>query len=193
MRSKRVEFDSPDWDSVPDVGLDGRTRPKHPALAPGGLGWHEFFQKLKAEGVIGYGDAKARKAAESDDQDSTNPMKVYKDYAPIQLTQPAEEFDDPCGPLSNYVKLGLKNGWELISLAHSRSFAEGLPYASGQKEGAKRGDRDIELQWVHFKRDGNRASILYTLFNGIVYGTAVRRYFNGEALSDSGMKEKMKR
>lgn len=177
--------DSFDWDAVPDVALDGRSILKHPSVAPNGMEWHEYFNLLKEEGAISYGEAKV-------EEGPPDPGKVYGDWGPVRITQEAEEFDDPIGPLATYVKLAHKGGWEIVSLAHALSFAEGLAYKTGAKEGTIRADRNIELQWAHFKRNRQRASVCFTIINDKVQGTATARLFGGVQQSDAEMKEKMK-
>lgn len=150
------------------------------------MGWADYFDKLKADGTISYGDGK------DEDAPKVDPQKVYSDWGPVRITQEAEEFDDPIPTLAAWVKLANANGWEILSLAHALSFAEGLPYLSGAKEGVKRGDREIEVQWAHFRKGKDRASVLYTLINGKTYGAQTARLFNGEAQGDADMKRKMK-
>lgn len=178
-------FDSADWDSVPDVGLDGRTICPYPTTAPGGISWHDYFEQLKEQGIINYGDRS--EAVEDDDEDDGT--EVFKGYGPVRVTREAEEFDEPISPLQSYIKLAHKHGWEIESIAHAFSEAAGKPYGTGEKAGQMRPDYEIETQWAHLRKAGaGKVSISYTIINGTARGNYTLRLHQGQSKSDAGIR-----
>lgn len=176
-------FSSADWDSVPNVDLDGRTINPYPTTHESGMSWAEYFAKMRAE-------QKALREPEPEDEDEG--AVVFKDYGPVVVTQEAEEFDDPISALAAWVKRAHAGGWEILSIAHALSFAKGKPFGSGEKEGQPRPDFNIDTQWAHFKRGKDRASVIYTIVNGKTRGDRTNRYFNGEPVGDKEMQARMK-
>ena len=171
-------FDSIDWDSVPDVSLDGRSIPRFPDPHP------EFtaavWERWRA-------DQAARKAVFVPEADAGD--DVYRNYEPPVITMAAEEFDEPISALGTYVKLALGSGWTLVELAHARSAARGKVIQSGQRAGERHPDRQTETQWIKLEKPGvGRAVISYTIHNGKTDSTATYRSFNGTVRSDADMK-----
>lgn len=167
------------WDDVADVHLDGRTVLKYPDPDPDGTAamWarlHEWRDARRAE-------AAAAGAAQND--------QVYRNHEKPVITQAAEEFDDPMRSLAGMVKLAHKNGWELVELAHAKCFARGKVLLSGERAGQRHPDREIETQWLKIQKSGvGRAVISYTIINGKADSSSTYRSFNGEPMSDAGMK-----
>lgn len=107
----------------------------------------------------------------------------------ITITLPAEEFDDPIKPLAGVVSLAHKNGWEIVSLAHSMAFEKGKPFKTGARAGQVRPDMTHECQWVHLKKPGvGRVAVYYSIVNDVPRGNAVARRFNGNRYSDRELK-----
>lgn len=164
----------PDWDAVPEPERQDysiRSRVQYPDPAPEMTA--QMWDNLRAE----------RKAR----------MEVVDESEyDIVITQEAVEFDEPCGPLATYVKLVHQNGWEIVTLAHSQAFAKGKPYKSGANEGKPRPDENIEQQWLHAKRGGERLIVAYEVVNGTVRGARTLRRINGVRLADAEMKARIK-
>lgn len=176
-------FSSADWDSVPDVDETGRTICPYPTTAPGGESWHDYFTRYREQ---------QKALTEEPEPEEDEGEAVFKDYGPVTISREAEEFDEPISTLATWIKAAHKGGWEILSIAHAESFAEGKPIASGERAGQPRPDYNIDTQWAHFKRGKDRASVIYTIINGKTRGSRTGRYFNGERLGDADMKERMK-
>lgn len=171
-------FSSADWDAVPDVHPDGRTVLPHPSVSPGGMGWHEYFAKLRA----------ARVAPEVEDSDDDG-AAIYKGHEAGRIVREAEEFDDPISPLAAFVKLGHKNGWEIKALSHAFSEHRGKPVQTGERAGQMNPDYSVELQWLHLRKEGHRqVSVSYTIINGEARGNYTLRLYGGERKSDAEIK-----
>lgn len=175
-------FDSVDWDSVPDVSLDGRSIPRFPDPHP------EFtaavWERWRA-------DQAARKTVHVPEADAAD--DVYRNYEPPVVTLAAEEFDEPVRPLAGFVKLAHEHGWNIVELAHARSSAKGKVIQSGQRAGERHSDRETETQWIKLEKPGvGRAVISYTIHNGKTDSTATYRSFNGSVRSDADMKAILK-
>lgn len=171
-------FDSVDWDSVPDVTLDGRSLPSFPDPHP------EFTAAVWERWRADQAERKAVHVPEADEADD-----VYRNYEPPVVTMAAEEFDEPISSLGAYVKRAVSNGWTIVELAHSRSSAKGKVIKSGQRAGERHPDRSTETQWLKIEKPGvGRAVISYTIHNGKTDSTATYRSFNGSVRSDAEMK-----
>lgn len=169
----------PNWDDVPDVTLDGRSFVPFPDPAPESTA--AMWERLRAERV-----QKHAPVASEDEEDGSSPFKGWE--YPV-ITKPAEEFDEPCKPLGSYVTLAHKNGWTIAELAHALSTAKGKAFATGEKAGTIRPDRDMEIQWLKIEKAGvGRAVIAYPLNNGKTEGPRVYRSFNGVRYGDADMK-----
>lgn len=165
------------WDTIdidePIYGVDetGRTINPYLTYGPGdGRSWNEFFREVKGKAV----------------SDEVEDDEVEGE---VIITQPAEEFDDPCGPLAAYVKLANRNGWTIHTLAHALSVKKGVPFKTGPRAGEPRPDSHTDLQWVFLEKPGNRAVIAYVITNDKVVSAATYRSHNGTRLSDAEMKE----
>lgn len=167
------------WDSVPDVSLDGRS--VVPYANPDPEGTALMWERWKADREV---RVDARQAEPDEDAGSD----VYKNNEPPVITLAAEEFDEPCNALGSALKLAHSSGWTLVELAHSRATARGKVVKSGAREGQRNKDWDIDTQWIKLEKSGvGRAVISYTLVNGATYN--VYRSFNGMAgKSDAEMK-----
>lgn len=179
-------FSSADWDAIPDVALDGRSILKYPSKAPDGRDWHDYFASLPSARTV------IEPEPGEDGEDGSGDAAVFKDYGPVSITQEAEEFDDPISPLATWVKRAHDNGWEILSIAHALSFAEGKPFGTGEKAGQPRPNYHVDTQWAHFKRGRDLASVIYTVINGTPRGARTGRFFNGERLGDADMRTRMK-
>lgn len=180
-------FSSVDWDDAPRLfSEDGRSIAPYPAPAPTGESWRTYFNRLKSEGLIDFGRTEVE-----DEQDDA--AAVFKGYAPVRITSPAEEFDEPISALAAFVKLGHQNGWEIEGLARASSTARGLPYGSGEQRGVLRPDYNIETQWVHLVKPGHgKVSISYTIINGTTRGNRTLRLHNGERKGDADIRRIIK-
>jgi hypothetical protein len=110
----------------------------------------------------------------------------------ISVTDAAEEFDDPIGPLAQYVKLAHANGWTIHALGHSKAFAKGKPFKTGANEGQPRPDQHIEQQWGYFVRDRNVVEVSYMIVNGTPRGNMTVRRLNRVAMADRDLKNAIK-
>lgn len=176
----------PNWDDVPDVTVDGRSMVPFPDPAPELTA--AMWDRWRAD------RAARRKAVapqpEDGDEDASSPFKGWE--YPV-ITKPAEEFDEPCSSLGGWVKLAHASGWTLVELAHAFSTAKGKPFATGNKAGTIRGDRNMEIQWLKIEKAGvGRAVIAYPLNNGKTEGTRVYRSFNGQRYNDADMRKIVK-
>lgn len=178
-----AESASFDWDSVPDMTLDGRSIPPYPDPDPEGTA--RMWEKWREDRARRAGS----KGAEADEDAA---IEVYKNNEPPIILQGPEEFDEPCSALASFVKLGHANDWNLVELAHSTATARGKIIKSGDRAGESNPDWTIETQWVKIEKLGmGRAVISYTLVNGKTYKTY--RSFNGLAgRSDAEMRELIK-
>lgn len=176
---------NPNWDDVPDIAPDGRSLIEFPDPHPEFTA--EVWERWRA-------DRAARAGVEEIDPDADpDAHSAYKDYHPAQVTQEAEEFDEPCSSLAGWVKRAHASGWEIVELAHALSSSEGKPYGSGEKAGQPRPTREVDLQWLKIEKAGvGRGLIVYPVVNGKVLGTRVSRRFNGSVMSDKEMNEKVK-
>ena len=140
-------FNSPDWDSVPDIAPDGRSYVPFPDPHP------EFTAAMWGRQRA---DRAARLAlAEPDENEDPDAHSAYKDYHPPTITREAEEFDEPCSALATWVKTAHTNGWEIVELAHALSVSEGKPYGSGAQMGELRPTRNVDLQWLKIEKVKN--------------------------------------
>lgn len=171
-------WDTIDTDAPPyPVDETGRTINPFRTEGPGdGRTWNQFFREVKG-----------KSQPEPVDDEETEEVE-----GEIIITQPAEEFDEPCGPLASYVSLGAKAGWSIHTLAHALSFQKGMPFKSGAKAGQVRPDRSTDLQWLFLEKGSDRAVIAYVITNGKAVSTSTHRSFNGIRLSDAEMKEKIR-
>lgn len=109
--------------------------------------------------------------------------------SPVTVTLEAEEFDEPIKPLATLVSVAHKNGWEIVSLAHSKAFEKGKPVKTGARAGQMNPDKHHECQWVHLSKTGvGRIAVYYSIINDVPRGDTVSRRFNGERYSDRALK-----
>lgn len=102
----------------------------------------------------------------------------------VVVTAEAEEFDEPIKPLATVVGLAHKNGWDIVSLAHSQAFEKGKPVKTGARAGQMNPDKHHECQWVHLSKAGvGRIAVYYSIINDVPRGDTVTRRFNGERYS----------
>lgn len=180
-----VESASFDWDSVPDVTLDGRSIVPYPDPDPEGTA--RMWERWNAERA-------ERTAMRASSPDEDAPPDVYRNYEPPAITMEAEEFDEPISALAGVLKLAVGAGWSIAELAHSTSEAAGKVIQSGTRAGERHPDRSTETQWVKLEKPGvGRAVVSYTIHNGKTDSTATYRSFNGLAgRSDAEMKSILK-
>lgn len=167
------------WDTVEEAEPDWsiRSRIRYPDPDPEGTA--AMYARFRQERL-------ERREAESEVDESQYEWVI---------SDPAREFDDPCGPLATYVKLLVKHGWSLAELAHSAAWRHQPPVATGENAGRERPDEHVERQWVYATRGSDRLVVSYEL-TGVYYdkvrGNQTVRRINGVNYSDAEMKAKIK-
>lgn len=172
------------WDAVVPAGVaDGNGHWVNPFATYGpayrpGESWHDYFHAYRL--------ALHPPQEDGDEADEATDGEIV-------VIQEAEEFDDPISALASVVSAAHKSGWILHTMAHALSTAMGKVTKTGPNKGRKAPDKEQELQWAFFEKEGvGRAVISYLISNGVVVGSMTRRSFNGERVSAADFKRLLK-
>lgn len=136
--------------------------------------WEDYYAMLRAKREEG---------------DGTNDAEDKYD---IVITQEARPLAEPISALGRYVTLGRENGWEVYSLAHSKSLQHQPPVATGDNAGRPRPDRNVEMQWCYMVKDGEVIEVSYMIVNGKTSSADTVRRLNRRPMSDASLKSIIK-